>query len=115
MSDWEDICTHCGKCCLVKIQNDETEEIFYTSVVCKYFDIKTSLCTEYENRCTLVPECLKLTPENVDKIPWMPKGCAYRQLFDKGYKPSNTKINSFCTSETKVNEEDLEDYIIDEQ
>lgn len=113
--EWEKICTNCGRCCLIKIQDDETDEIFYTNVVCRYFDIKTRKCKEYENRCTLVPECLKLTPDNVDKISWMPKKCAYRSLFEDSFKADKSNISSFCISETKVNEEDLEDYIIDEQ
>jgi len=26
--EWEAVCNRCGKCCLVKIQDDETDEIF---------------------------------------------------------------------------------------
>ena len=113
-NEWEDICTNCGWCCLIKIQDDETEQIYYTDVVCKYFDIDSCKCRVYKERCNLVPECLKLTPNNLDSIPWMPKACAYRKLL--GQTPINVpKVNTFCISENMVEEEDLEDHIIDEE
>ena len=56
--EWEAVCNRCGKCCLVKIQDDETDEIFYTDVVCRYMDMETCTCTRYDERCTLVPSCL---------------------------------------------------------
>lgn len=112
--EWEAICNKCGKCCLVKIQDEESDEIYYTDVVCRYFDSKTCNCTEYENRCTLVPECLKLTKDNVDKISWMPKSCAYRCLFENRPLPKRQTISDFCISELLVNEEDLEDHILEQ-
>lgn len=111
--EWEAVCNKCGKCCLVKLQDDETGEIYYTDVVCRYFDSKTCTCTEYQNRCTLVPECIKLTKDNVDKISWMPKTCAYRCLFEKRPQPKRETISKFCVSELLVNEEDFEDHILD--
>lgn len=111
--EWEAVCNKCGKCCLVKLQDDETGEIYYTNVVCRYFDSKTCTCTEYKNRCTLVPECIKLTKDNVDKISWMPKTCAYRCLFEKRPHPKRETISKFCVSELLVNEEDFEDHILD--
>lgn len=113
-NDWEKICRHCGRCCLLKLQNEDTEEIYYTNVICRYYDIENNLCTVYEKRCELVPECLKLTPQNVDKLTWMPKVCAYRQLFDKNYKPQALQpLQERVVSETMVNEEELEDHITD--
>ena len=113
--EWENICNNCGWCCLIKVQDEDSDEVYYTKVVCKYMNLDNCTCTEYEKRCTLVPECLKLTPENVDKIEWMPKCCAYRKLFDKVAPKPAPKVNTFCVSELVVNEEDLEDYIIDEE
>lgn len=80
--EWEAVCNRCGKCCLIKLQDEDSGEIYYTDVVCKYFDFDTCECTQYQNRCTLVPECLKLTKDNVGKIGWMPKSCAYRCLIE---------------------------------
>ena len=74
--EWEQICCRCGRCCLIKLQDDDSEEVFYTKIVCRYFDVENKACTVYENRCKLVPECLKVNPKNIDKIEWMPKKCA---------------------------------------
>ena len=112
-AEWEAVCNHCGKCCLVKIQDDETEEIFYTDVVCQYLDQESCKCTRYSERCTLVPECLKLTPDNIDKIEWMPKSCAYRALFEGRPKPPRKSVSGRCISEKLVAEEELEDHIVD--
>ncbi len=108
---WEKICNNCGWCCLIKIQDEDTEELCYTKVICKYFDLETSKCTEYNNRCSLVPECLKLTPENVAQIPWMPDCCAYRKLLSQTPE-KRPNANTFCISELEVDEEDLEEYVI---
>lgn len=112
-AEWENICNHCGKCCLVKIQDEDGGDIYYTDVVCRYMDMETCKCTRYEERCTLVPTCLKLTPENVDKIEWMPQTCAYRALFENRPKPVRKSISGRCVSETMVTEDELEDHIVD--
>ncbi len=111
--EWENICTNCGKCCLIKLQDEDTNEIYYTNVVCKYFDQETCKCTVYSKRCELVPECLKLTKDNVDKLQWMPKTCAYRKLFENMPDVKHKSIKGRCVSETLVNPENIEDYIVD--
>ena len=112
--DWENICRHCGRCCLLKLQDEDTDEIYYTNVICRYYDIEQNLCTDYDKRCELVTECLKLTPKNVDKLPWMPKVCAYRKLFDTNYKEQALQpLQGRVISETLVAEDDLENHIID--
>lgn len=114
LQEWEAVCQHCGRCCLLKLQDDETDEIYYTNVICRYYDIEKNLCTVYDKRCDLVPECLKLTPQNVDKLPWMPKVCAYRKLFDTNYRQQNLKpLQGRVISETMVAEDELEDHITD--
>ena len=111
--EWEAICNHCGKCCLIKLQDDDTEEIYYTDVVCRYMDTDTCDCTHYSERCKLVPTCLKLTPDNVDKISWMPKTCAYRALVEGHPRPQRQSIAGRCVSELLVSEDELEDHIVD--
>ena len=111
--EWESICRRCGKCCLVKLEDEETGEVYYTNVVCKYFDEETMSCSVYEKRTTLVPECLKLDVNNVEKIHWMPKTCAYRQLFEKTSSPIKTTIKGRCIKEKDINMDDIEDYIVD--
>jgi uncharacterized protein len=76
--EWESLCDGCGKCCLSKIEDEDTGEIHYTSVVCRLFDEGSCRCTDYANRSTLVPDCVTLTADNIATLGWMPKTCAYR-------------------------------------
>ena len=111
---WEKICKRCGKCCLFTIQDEETEEIYHTNVLCRYYDQKNSACQIYETRCEIVPECLKLTKDNVDKLSFMPKSCAYRQLFDPAYKNKNwPSLSGRIICETDADMSNLEEYIVD--
>lgn len=79
-AEWESLCDGCGRCCLYILHNEETGDVFETDVACKLFDPKKRRCTNYANRGTLVPDCVRLTPDNVEKLSWMPKTCAYRRL-----------------------------------
>lgn len=113
--EWEKICRRCGRCCLIKLENADTGELYFTNVICRYYDCENNACTVYDKRCELVPECLKLTPENVDKLPWMPKVCAYRKLFDESYKEKPLRsLKGRVVSETEVKLHELEDHIIAE-
>ena len=85
--EWESLCDHCGKCCLLKLQdedseNDAAESVYYTDVVCDLFDEKDGHCTDYWNREVLVPTCIKLTQDNLDDIEWLPPSCAYRRVLE---------------------------------
>ena len=113
--EWEKICDNCGKCCLLKLQDEDSDEIFYTNVICRYYDLDKCRCSVYEQRCELVPECVRLDKNNVSKIEWMPKTCAYRRLFDANFvaKPQK-KLKGRVVSQKDVQESELEDYIIDE-
>lgn len=122
--EWESVCCRCGRCCLIKLQDDETEDIYYTRIICHLFDCQKHLCREYQNRCTLVPECLKITPQNIDSLHWMPKACAYRILNETGDLPdghplkggnSSPSLPTNLISDTLVAEENLEDYIIEDE
>lgn len=126
-AEWESICTNCGRCCQIKLQDEESDEVYYTDVVCRYFNHTNCHCTEYTNRCTLVPECVKLTADNLDAISWMPQLCAYRILNETGdlpdWHPLNTNqpladrysMRNRVISEVMVKEEELEDHIIEEE
>ena len=111
---WEALCDRCGKCCLVTLQDIDSDEIYHTNILCQYYDIENKLCKVYDERCQLVPNCLKLNKDNVDKLPFMPKTCAYRALFDNTYKKQPLKsLQGRVVSEADVDENDLEDYIVD--
>lgn len=79
--EWEALCDGCGRCCLVKLEDEETEELAYTNVHCRLYDPKTCRCTSYALRKMLVPGCVQLTADNIeDAKEWMPSTCAYRLL-----------------------------------
>lgn len=79
-SQWESLCDGCGRCCLLKLEDEESGEIFSSDVHCRLFNPKTCRCNNYEQRQSLVPDCIKLDVENVTKLGWVPKTCAYRRL-----------------------------------
>ena len=111
---WEKICKRCGKCCLITVQDEDTDEIYHTNVLCRYYDQQNKLCRIYEKRCQVVPECLKLTKDNVDKLPFMPQSCAYRRLFESDYIDKKwPSLNGRTVCETEIDLNNLEDYIVD--
>ncbi len=79
--EWESLCDGCGLCCLTKLQDDETDEIVYTSIVCPYSDLETGACQDYENRSVNVPSCVQLTLKRVAEFDWLPDTCAYRMIY----------------------------------
>lgn len=81
-AQWEALCDGCAKCCLVKLQDEDTDEIVFTDIVCNLLDQGNCRCTHYAERTKLVPDCVKLTKDNLDKIDFMPPSCAYRLLHE---------------------------------
>jgi len=75
---WEALCDGCGQCCLHKVEDADTGEIFRTNVACKLLDLKTARCSDYRHRRAFVPDCLRLTPRNAATLEWLPVTCAYR-------------------------------------
>lgn len=80
--EWESLCDGCGLCCLVRFEDEDTGEVIPTRVHCQLFDSNACRCTDYEKRRDTVPDCIKLTPWNIDDLMWMPKSCAYRRLHE---------------------------------
>ena len=79
-AEWESLCDGCGKCCLVLIEDEDDGSVWETDVACRLFDPQKRKCTDYNNRHTRVPDCVRLTPENAGALAWMPETCAYRRL-----------------------------------
>ena len=86
--EWELLCDGCGLCCLVKIEDEDTGEIFNTSVSCRQLDIETCRCRDYKNRLTDVPMCIQLTLESIPELDWLPETCAYKRLYENEALPS---------------------------
>ena len=78
--EWESLCDGCGLCCLVRFEDEDTGEIIPTRVSCRLFDDKLCRCKDYANRKAQVPDCIKLTPGNIERLQWMPLSCAYRRI-----------------------------------
>ncbi|MGK5090404.1 YcgN family cysteine cluster protein [Deltaproteobacteria bacterium TL4] len=125
--EWEALCDGCARCCLHKLEDDETHEIFYTSIVCQYLDHDACRCRHYAQRNTLVPQCIHLNISNLSLLTWLPNTCAYRLIAEgkdldwwhplvSGTKEtvheSGISIQGKVTCELEVDDEDWEDYII---
>ncbi|MEQ8313799.1 MAG: YcgN family cysteine cluster protein [Gammaproteobacteria bacterium] len=76
--EWEALCDHCGRCCLKKLQDEDTEEIYWTRVICRFHDEENSRCGCYGERTKKVPDCLDVKKMSLHQIQWMPPTCAYR-------------------------------------
>ena len=76
--EWEALCDGCGKCCLHKLEDEDTGDVWRTNVACRLLDLSTARCADYRHRKAIVPDCLRLTPRLVMDVPWLPDTCAYR-------------------------------------
>jgi len=77
-AEWESLCDGCGRCCLNKLEDEDTGEIEWTCVSCRLLDEANCRCSDYPNRSERVPECIRLTPETVRRLTWLPGSCGYR-------------------------------------
>lgn len=124
--EWESLCDNCGKCCLHKLEDEDTGDIYFTSVVCNLIDLETCRCTRYAERTKLVPECLDLKQHDFAEYNWLPATCAYRLLSDGEELPAwhplvskkpdsvqdaGVSISSYAMKESEI--DDLEDHIIE--
>ena len=76
--EWESLCDGCGKCCVMKLEDVDTGMIYPTTIGCTLLNCQTARCRHYETRQKHVPDCITLTPDNLDSLPWMPRSCAFR-------------------------------------
>ena len=126
--EWEALCDGCGRCCLVKLEDEDTGDVYTTSVACSLFDSQPCRCTDYENRFARVPDCLDLDSYQVRKLQWLPATCAYRlrmegkplpdwhplvsgtaqSVIDAGISVANQTFN-----ENDIPQEELGDYLFE--
>ena len=128
--EWEALCDGCGKCCLNKLEDEDTREVVFTRVACRLFDDETCRCSQYDTRLNFVPDCVVLTPQNLAKVAYfMPTTCAYRLLHEgkplydwhplisgtaQSVHDAGVSAQGWTVPEFEVPEEDWEDYVIEE-
>ncbi|MBU3036445.1 YcgN family cysteine cluster protein [Tritonibacter mobilis] len=128
--EWEALCDGCGKCCLNKLEDEDTGEVALTRVACRLLDDQSCQCAHYETRHSFIPECIVLKPENLDTHAyWMPQTCAYRRLWEGNSLPdwhplvtgdpdsvhrAGVSVRGMTVSEFDTPLEEWEDYIIEE-
>ncbi|WP_425071744.1 YcgN family cysteine cluster protein [Sagittula sp. S175] len=128
--EWEALCDGCGKCCMNKLEDEESGEVVLTRVACRLFDDATCRCAQYDIRHQFVPECIVMSPANIPaNLYWMPETCAYKLLWNGNPLPAwhplltgdpdsvhaaGVSMQGVTLPEFEVDEDDWEDHIIEE-
>jgi uncharacterized cysteine cluster protein YcgN (CxxCxxCC family) len=129
-AEWEALCDGCGKCCLNKLEDEETGEVALTRLACRLLDDESCLCSQYPIRHQFVPECIVLTPKTLrDNLYWLPQTCAYRLVVEgrplypwhplisgdpETVHEAGVSVRGLTIPEFEVGEDDWEDHIIEE-
>ena len=126
---WEALCDGCGKCCLHKLEDEDTSEIHFTDVTCRLFEAHSCRCGDYPGRKAKVPDCVALSPQNVGSLGWLPATCAYRLRFDNKPLPDwhylisgdpetvhsqGHSVRGWTVSEAELPEDEWENYTIED-
>ena len=128
-AEWEALCDGCGKCCLNKLEDEETGEVAFTRVACRLLDGDSCRCAQYEIRHSFVPDCVTLTPGNIARNAyWMPRTCAYRLLAEGAPLPdwhplisgdpetvhaAGISVRGWTVPEFEVPEEEWEEHLVE--
>lgn len=129
-TEWEALCDGCGKCCMNKLEDEETGEVALTNIACRLLDDETCRCSQYPIRHQFVPECIVLTPKTiVENLYWLPQTCGYRLVYEgrdlfhwhplvsgdpESVHAAGISVRGLTIPEFEIDEDDWEDYIIEE-
>ncbi|MGV8996384.1 MAG: YcgN family cysteine cluster protein [Parvibaculaceae bacterium] len=126
--EWESLCDGCAKCCLVKLEDEDTLAIEYTNVACRLLDCTSGQCKDYKNRKKHVPDCVKLSPKVIEEVSWMPPSCAYRLISEGKDLPdwhplvsgetesvveAGMSVRGRVVSEVEIDFDDICDFIVE--
>ncbi len=110
------MCDGCGRCCLVKMEDEDDGDIYYTNVACRHFIADTCRCSDYQNRARINPRCMVLRPEILDTLKMMPFTCAYR-LVDEGRSidqdAEQLSVRGRVVSEEYIHDDQLPEHVVD--
>lgn len=129
-SEWEALCDGCGKCCLNKIEDEDSGQVTFTRVACRLLDNESCQCAQYDIRLRFVPDCIVLSRENINDVAYfMPASCAYRLRHEDKPLPDwhpllaggpdrmhaeGRSVKGWTVPEFEVDEDDWEDHLIEE-
>ena len=124
--EWEQLCDGCGRCCLLRLEDEDSGEIFTTRLTCRELDIGKCQCKSYAKRHEIVTDCIALTAENIGLLDWIPSSCAYRRLSEgrelawwhplisgnsESVHEAGISVRSWGLSESEVSPDDVEKYL----
>lgn len=126
-AEWESLCDGCAQCCLIKLEDVESGELFHTRLVCRLLDIGACRCTDYDNRHARVPDCARLAADSIGDLTWLPHTCAYRLVAAGEDLPwwhplvsgdpetvhqAGISVRSWARSETDVPEDKYDRFVV---
>ena len=126
--EWESLCDGCARCCLIKLEDEDTGKLYYTRVACRLLDSSCCRCTAYAERQAVVSDCLNIRTLPREQYKWLPPTCAYRRIAEGASLPewhpllsgdprstdrAGFSMRNKCLSESAVHPDDLQEYIVE--
>ena len=125
--EWESLCDGCARCCLVKLEDEDTSEVHLTRLSCSMLNVGTCRCRDYPNRFAKMPDCINIDVEKVRTLTWLPETCGYRVVAEgrdlawwhplvsgspETVHQAGISVRSLAMNEKRVKEDNYWRYII---